>query len=800
MTAAVLGALAGHWRRAPLQLITVLLGLTLATGLWSGVQAINAEARASYDRAASVVGQERFPALIHPTGRVEMRNFVALRRAGWPVAPVLDGKLRHGGQELNVIGIDVLSMQLPGVDANGTEPINPTEVFLGDGIAFAAPETVAALAGGANLPTLRASDGIPPGRLVTDIAVAERLLGPDGALTRLLVLSAPPDDSSLEALAPELVWQAPDRSSDIAQLTNSFHLNLTAFGFLAFTVGLFIVHGTIGLAFEQRRPVIRTLRALGVPLRRLIMLLAIEILVLAMAAGGLGIVLGYVLAGLLLPDVAATLAGLYGAEVEGTLAFRWNWAVAGLGMALTGAGIAAADALWKVARMPLLASARPQAWVMRAKRTSEWQGIAGLALLGSALGLAMLADGLVSGFATLAALLFGAALLLPVILSFVAKSLTGLHCGPVWHWFWADTRQQVPGLSLALMALLLALAANIGVGTMVSSFRLAFVGWLDQRFASELYVTARNDAEGLRLQSWLEDRSDAVLPIWSAGTMAPQPLEIFGIIDHPTYRENWRLLQSVPDAWDRLAVGGTALINEQMARMNGVVPGQKFTLSPGWQTEIVGVYSDYGNPSGQAIVALPDLLARPLAVETRRFGVRIAPDRVASLRSALIEEFGLTERNVVDQASLKAFSLRIFDRTFAVTAALSVLTLSVAGLAILTSLLTLSAMRLPQLVPVWALGLTRRRLAQMEVARTAALTAFTFTVAMPVGLALAWILLTVINVAAFGWRLPMTIFPLDWLGLLALALTAAILAALWPARQLARTSPTQFLKVFSDAC
>ena len=40
------------------------------------------------------------------------------------------------------------------------------------------------------------------------------------------------------------------------------------------------------------------------------------------------------------------------------------------------------------------------------------------------------------------------------------------------------------------MALLLALAANIGVGTMVSSFRLTFTGWLDQRLASELYVTA----------------------------------------------------------------------------------------------------------------------------------------------------------------------------------------------------------------------------------------------------------------------------------------------------------------------
>ncbi|MCP4822412.1 MAG: hypothetical protein GY883_24775, partial [Shimia sp.] len=46
-----------HWRRRPGQLLTLVIGLALATALWSGVQAINAEARASYDRAAQSLGQ-----------------------------------------------------------------------------------------------------------------------------------------------------------------------------------------------------------------------------------------------------------------------------------------------------------------------------------------------------------------------------------------------------------------------------------------------------------------------------------------------------------------------------------------------------------------------------------------------------------------------------------------------------------------------------------------------------------------------------------------------------------------------
>ena len=56
-----------------------------------------------------------------------------------------------------------------------------------------------------------------------------------------------------------LTLTQPQAESDIAKLTDSFHLNLTAFGLLSFAVGLFIVHGAIGLAFEQRRAMLRSL-------------------------------------------------------------------------------------------------------------------------------------------------------------------------------------------------------------------------------------------------------------------------------------------------------------------------------------------------------------------------------------------------------------------------------------------------------------------------------------------------------------------------------------------------------------
>ena len=125
------------------------------------------------------------------------------------------------------------------------------------------------------------------------------------------------------------------------------------------------------------------------------------------------------------------------------------------------------------------------------------------------------------------------------------------------------------------------------------------------------------------------------------------------------------------------------------------------------------------------------------------------------------EKFSLDDRNLVDQATMKAESKRIFNRTFAVTSALNAFTLAVAGIALLTSLLTLGNSRLPQLAPLWAIGVTRQKLASIELTKTMAVALITALLALPLGLLVAWCLIAIVNVKAFGWRLPFEIFPLQ---------------------------------------
>ncbi len=805
MSRIVFLTLLSHWRRKPGQLATLLIGLSLATALWTSVQAINAEARASYDAASVTLAGGAVIVLTAEGGDIPLATFTALRRDGWSVSPVIEGPLTVDNSVFTLRGVEPLSAAsrtggIAGPAGNGGGP--GLEFFLRPGVLLASPETATALArSGLDLPPVQVSANLARSEIVTDVGVAAQLLGRGETVDRLLLdPEARAGLTPLDALVPELRRSTQAVSGEVSRLAGSFHLNLTAFGLLSFAVGLFIVYAAVGLGFEQRRGTLRTLRALGAPVSTLIPALLVEVLVLAFVAGAIGVVLGYGVASALLPDVAATLRGLYGANVSGSLAIRPEWWLSGFAIATLGALGATAQSIFKAARLPLLASAQPRAWAIASSRRYVLQAAAAGLLFFSAFLLPQIASGVVAGFALMASLLFGAALLLPPVVTVILNAGQAVARGPVAEWFLADTRQQLPGLAMALMALMLALATNIGVGTMVSSFRLTFEGWLDQRLASELYVTTRDEAQSAEVRAFLEERADAVLPIWSVETdIAGRSGELFGVVDHATYRDNWPLIVSETGAWDAVMRGEGLLLNEQTWRRLDLPMGSLIDFGGGPALPLVGVYTDYGNPNAQAIIGLDVLTSRyGDAIARLRYGVRIDPAQADALASALLRRFDLPANGVIDQASVKRFSLSVFERTFAVTAALNVLTLSVAAFAMFASLTTLAAMRLPQLAPVWALGLTRTQLARLELVRAVVLALLTWLVALPTGLMLAWALLNVVNVEAFGWQLPMYLFPADWVRLAALATLAAVIAAALPARALATRSPRAFLQTFAQ--
>jgi len=812
----ILAVLLSHWRRHPMQLATLLIGLISATALWSGVQALNQQARDSYDRAAATFGGARTAALVGRSGATfPQKLFVDLRRAGWPVSPVLEGRVQIEGRSFRLLGIEPLTLPAEVGNAPAIGRAGLQSFLTPPGETLVAPEVLADLdlqegatplsSEGRSLPPLRAQAQLVPGVLVVDIGMAQLLLNRPDQVSRLLVGHANGNRAPLESVAgDQLRLVQPDAESDLERLTDSFHLNLTAFGLLSFVVGLFIVNSAIGLAFEQRLPMLRTLRACGVSARMLNAVLVVELVSLALVAGLAGLVCGYLIAASLLPDVAASLRGLYGAQIPGELTLRGEWWIAGIVIAVAGALVAAATSLLKAVRLPVLAAAQPYAWQQAQQRWLVLQSAVALAVFAAAAFILWYGDSLVSGFAVLAALLLGAALILPAILERLLSLGQRRADGALAVWFWADSRQQLSGLSLALMALLLALAVNVGVGTMVETFSRTFVTWLDGRLAADVYVNAADAAQAAEIKAWLRERPEvtAILPGGRTEVqVAGVPIEILGMADHATYRDHWPLLDATADAWTRLRPGDAGLVSEQLARRLKLAVGDSVEVAAAggnWRLEVVGIYADYGNPKGQIAVNIAAFTRRFPEVPLTRMGLRVWPAAIPALVAALQAKFGLDGRNLMDQVTLKAESTRIFNRTFAVTAALNAFTLGVAGIALLTSLLTLSNSRLPQLAPLWAIGITRRRLAAIELLKTLSVALITTLLALPLGLMVAWCLIAVVNVKAFGWRLPFHVFPLQLLQLLAVAMAAALLAALVPVLKLARMQPARLIKIFAD--
>ncbi len=821
---ACIRALAGHWRRHPLQCASIVCGLWLATALWSGVQALNTQARADYARASAVLmGPAPAQWLPRQGGLMDQDIYVRLRRAGWQVSPVLEGRVRFPGDPplaLRVLGIEPLSLPAGTEVAGQIGKVFDMGAFIGEpGQAWAGPDTLRRLGArdgarpvtvdGQQLPVLRLRPELAPGVLVMDIGHAQTLLHAPGKLSRLLVLQ-PGGAAQLAPPAPwsDLLTLAPsDDRDDLRRLTESFHLNLAALGMLAFIVGLFIVHASIGLALEQRRTLLRTLRACGVSLRALIAALAAELGLFALVGGAAGVASGYLLAGLLLGDMAASLRGLYGAEVAGQLSLPgWWWGV-GIGMTLLGAAIAGADSLWRAARLPLLAIAGPQAW-RGAQAARQRRQVGCAVLLGLfAVACAILGDSLATAFAMQAAILLAAALLLPPLLD-TALAWSARHArGPLTSWFIADSRLQLPALSLALMALLLALGASVGVGSMTEGFRKTFVGWLDQRLAADLYLNPRDSAQGIEAMTWLRARPDVrtVLPQWRAETTVHGwPVELQGVIDDPETVRQWPLLDQAAGAWAQVANGHGVMVSEQLARHLGLRVGDALTLRDAAATNtmtftVVARYADYGNPRGHALLDATVLRQHWPQAALRSLNVYAAtPAQVAALRRALEQRYGADGMQVTEQASIKLWSTQVFERTFAATGALNTLTLGVAGIALFISLLTLSQGRLAQLAPLWALGVPRRRLAWLALGQVLTLSLLTVVCAMPLGVLLAWALVAVVNVQAFGWRLPLHVFPLQLLMLGGLGLLASLLAAAWPVWQLRRRQPAELIRQFAD--
>lgn len=203
---------------------------------------------------------------------------------------------------------------------------------------------------------------------------------------------------------------------------------------------------------------------------------------------------------------------------------------------------------------------------------------------------------------------------------------------------------------------------------------------------------------------------------------------------------------------------------------------------------VAGVFHDYSSSEG-SLLMWRDLYQQIWDdYEVTSIGLRLPPGSdpdqvVRDLQTGLDSDQRLVIRS---NLGLRTDVLEVFDRTFAITAALQLLATIVAFIGILSTLLLLQLERKREIGILKALGLTGRELWKLVMLETGLMGLTAGLLAIPTGIVLSIILIYVINLRSFGWTLQPMMQPQAFALGLIVAITAALLAGIIPAVRLSR--------------
>ena len=654
--------------------------------------------------------------------------------------------------------------------------------------------------------------------IISDIATAQEIVGMSGRLSRIdLILDA----GELEALRADLpaglrLLDVKEENS-LDQMIAAFELNLQAMSLLALVVGLFLIYNTVNFSVLQRRGSIGIMRSLGTTRGQIFRFILLEAFILGLLGTALGMALGIIFGRGTVALVSQTISDLYfSVNVRGVSIAPQTLikgALIGIGASL----LAAALPSWEATRTPPAGVMRRSSDERRARRLLPLMTGAGIGL--NLLGFALLGapDSLTLGFAALLCIIVGGALFTPLALVLAMRLLTlpsEALFGVLGRLAARSVIRSLSRTGVAVAALTVAVSVIVGVSSMIGSFRMTVADWLGSSLGAQIYVSpplfASNNASvdvGMAVKAVAES-SPGVQAVSSARHV---------IVSAPDYRDlppvnllasdfdiagdkrrfKWRRAADEPH--QALLDAGQVMVSESFAFRRGLSP-QRDSISldteAGPQTfQVFGVYYDYSTDQGTLYMArtvydryFADPFISSLGIFTEP-GVDI--DGVIGDLRARFADYDL---QVQDNASLRAGALEVFDRTFAITIALRLLTTLVAFIGILAALMALQLEHAREYGVMRATGMTGRQLTRFAMIQTGLMGLVAGILALPIGLLTSLVLTHVINLRSFGWTMQFAPQPSNLLEALLVALAAALLAGLYPALLLGRLKPSEALR------
>ena len=831
------------WRRArrhPLQYLLFVVGVAIGVAMMVSIDLANGSARRAFALSTdAITGKATHRIVGGPTGLDEdIYRRVRVEAGFAPAAPVVEGYVgvpELSGQPLRLVGIDPFAeppfrdyfatggSRGDALDANALTAFltEPHSLIVSAGAAAAAGvalgDTLTVSVAGRQHPArvvglLRPADDVSRralgGIVFTDIASAQEMLDLRGRLSHIDLIAA--NEAALAPVAALLppgasIETAAARQNAVQQMTAAFEFNLAALSLLALVVGMFLIYNTVTFSVIQRRPLFAVLRMLGATGGQLFALILGEAALLALLGSllglGLGVLLGRGVVGLITQTINDFWFAVNVQGVSVPPASLARGLAVGVGAALLAALVPAIEA----ARTAPQSTLRRSTLESRVRRLLPWLVVAwaALTLVGAAL-LWLRGGGLLTAFAGLFAVLIAAALLAPpltAVFMHLVAPLSGRLLGVLGRLAPRDIIRSLSRTSIAVAALMTAVSVIVGVSIMVGSFRGTVIEWLDQTLQADIYLSPPNVTANRVIGALAPDVA-ATARAWPGVARAVsshtvqialpqfdrlvQLVAVDGDVSDGNRPYAWVRPDLGDDPWPALMAGEGVIISEALAlKENLPTPPPPLTLPTAdgpRDFPVLAVFYDYSSDQGS--VFIDDATYRELWDDDRvsAVGLFVEPGQpVDEVAAALAAEFaGRPDVLVQSNEALRRGSLEIFDRTFAITSALRLLAVIVAFIGVLSALLSLQLERARELGTLRATGMTRRQLWGLTLLETGLMGATAGLLALPVGYALAWILVYVINVRSFGWTLRMDLQPAYFIQALLVAVGAALLAGVYP--------------------
>jgi putative ABC transport system permease protein len=678
-----------------------------------------------------------------------------------------------------------------------TESAAPAYLQLQSGLAL---RTVR-VAGTVNAP------GLP--LLVMDVAAAQALMDRPGQLSRIDLRLQPgnqPDAvlASLQ-LPANVLAQRPEQAGErVSNLSRAYRVNLTVLALVALFTGAFLVFSVLSLSVARRQQQFALLGVLGLSAPERLRLVMAESAVLGLLGSALGLALGTGLAALALRVLGGDLGGGYFAGVAPSL--QWSTSAAALYGAL-GVAAALAGGWWPAratARMaPALAlkglggagAARPMhpGWalsLMVLAAVLAWAPPVGGIPLAAYFSVGLL---LVGGIAALP-LAVGA--LLNLLAPWVARHALPLLAVE-------RSRRLRETAAVATSGVVASLALSVALTVMVASFRDSVTQWLDGVLPAPLYVRAGSSmGEGNTLpQNFMQAVARVpgvarVEPLRATQLQLTASLPPVTLLARPLAMGSSGLDgQSLPLVGNPLAppaIPGeapgnvvTVYVSEAMLDLHGAVPGGwlpalglAFPEAPaGTRYFVAGVWRDYARQHGSVVLDRADFVRLSGDDRVNDLALYLADgadeDVVRERVRQLAEALGA--QDLVEFASagqIRAISLGIFDRSFAVTYWLQAVAIGIGLFGVAASFSAQVLARRREFGLLAHLGLTRRQILGVVALEGLAWTVLGALAGLALGLGVSLVLVHVVNPQSFHWTMDLA---LPWARLLALC--AAVVVA-----------------------